>query len=52
MIWFNALEDVFVHIFAVARSGLDSLREEQRVSFQVRLGRDGRTSPGELAAIG
>lgn len=34
--------DVFVHVSAVQRAGLDTLREGQRVEFEVALGRDGR----------
>ena len=61
--WFNATKgygfiapedgskDVFVHISAVERAGLGTLRENQRVTFEVRPGRDGRTSAEELAAI-
>ena len=61
--WFNASKgygfiapedggkDVFVHISAVERAGLGTLREEQRLTFEVRPGRDGRTSAEELAAI-
>ena len=59
--WFNATKgfgfiapddgskDVFVHISAVEGSGLGTLREEQRVSFEVRPGRDGRTSAEDLS---
>ena len=61
--WFNATKgngfiapedgskDVFVHLSAVERAGLGSLREGQRVTFEVRPGRDGKTSAVELAAI-
>ena len=60
--WFNATKgygfitpedgsrDVFVHISAVERAGLGSLREGQRVSFEVRPGRNGRTSAENLSA--
>ena len=60
--WFNATKgfgfippddgskDVFVHISAVERAGLGTLREEQRVSFEERPGRDRRTSAEELSA--
>ena len=61
--WFNATKgfgfiapedgskDVFVHVSAVERAGLGTLRENQRVAFEVRPGRDGRTSAEELTAI-
>ena len=44
-------KDVFVHVSAVERAVLGTLRENQRVAFEVRPGRDGRTSAEELAAI-
>ena len=61
--WFNATKgygfiapedgskDVFVHVSAVERAGLGTLRENQLVTFEIRPGRDGRTSAEELAAI-
>jgi CspA family cold shock protein len=36
--------DVFVHISAVERSGLSQLHEGQKVSFEVEIGADGKTS--------
>lgn len=44
-------KDVFVHISAVERSGLGSLSENQKVSFEVETGRDGRSSAVNLKAI-
>jgi CspA family cold shock protein len=41
-------KDVFVHISAVQRAGLESLEEGQRIEFQVVPGRDGRTSADQL----
>ena len=41
-------KDVFVHISAVQRAGLESLDEGQRIEFQVVPGRDGRTSADQL----
>ena len=35
-------KDVFVHISAVERSGLQGLEENQKVSFELSEGRDGR----------
>ena len=43
-------KDVFVHVSAVERAGLGTLREEQRLSFEVRPGPDGRASAEELSA--
>lgn len=54
--WFNATKgfgfiqpdnggaDVFVHISAVERSGLTGLRDDQKVTFDIEAGRDGRES--------
>ena len=61
--WFNttkgygfiALEsggnDVFVHISAVERSGLTSLADDQKVSYELTEGRDGRQMATELALL-
>jgi cold shock protein len=43
-------KDVFVHISAVQRAGMESLDEGQRLEFQVVPGRDGRTSADDLKA--
>jgi CspA family cold shock protein len=61
--WFNATKgfgfiqpedggaDVFVHISAVERAGLGSLREGQKVSFELeRDRRSGKMSAGQLQA--
>lgn len=61
--WFNATKgfgfiqpndggaDVFVHITAVERSGLGSLDEGQKVSFELeRDQRSGKMSAGQLQA--
>ena len=42
-------KDIFVHISAVERAGIGTLRDGQRVSFEVRPGRDGRTAAEDLA---
>ncbi len=44
-------KDVFVHISAVERSGLPGLSENQKVSFDVERGRDGRVSAVNLKAL-
>ncbi len=41
-------KDVFVHISAVERSGLEGLTDNQKLEFEVIEGRDGRTMAGEL----
>ena len=43
-------KDVFVHISAVERSGLGSLSEGQKVSFELEKDRQGRTSAVNLQA--
>ena len=60
--WFNATKgygffepedgskDAFVHISAVERAGLGTLREGRRVSYELRPGRDGKSSAEELSA--
>ncbi len=40
--------DVFVHISAVERAGLTGLADNQKVSYELVEGRDGRSSAGEL----
>ena len=60
--WFNATKgfgfiapedgskDVFVHISAVERAGFGTLREGQRVHFELTPGRDGRSSAENLSS--
>ncbi len=43
-------KDVFVHISAVERSGLGSLHEGQRISYEIESGPQGRTSAVDLKA--
>ena len=42
--------DVFVHISAVERAGLGTLNENQKISFDVEKGNDGRLSATNLKA--
>ena len=42
-------KDVFVHIRALQSSGLDTLEENQAVTYEVETGRDGRTSAGDIS---
>ena len=44
-------KDVFVHITALQRSGLQSLAEGQKLSFEVSPGRDGRISADRLKVM-
>jgi CspA family cold shock protein len=58
--WFNSTKgfgfiepetggkDVFVHVSAVERSGLTGLADNQKVTFDVETGRDGRESAANL----
>jgi len=43
--------DVFVHISAVELAGLASLREGQKIQFEVVAGRNGRSSADNLVAL-
>jgi CspA family cold shock protein len=61
--WFNSVKgfgfiapddgskDVFVHISAVERAGLATLTENQKVSFEVERGRDGKSSAVDLKPL-
>ncbi|MBJ3763881.1 cold-shock protein [Maribius pontilimi] len=42
-------KDVFVHISAVERAGLTGLQDDQKVTFDLETGRDGRESATNLA---
>ena len=42
-------KDVFVHISAVERAGLTGLADDQKVTYDVEAGRDGRESATNLA---
>ena len=44
-------KDVFVHISAVERSDLGTLREGQKVSFELERGQQGKTSAVNLKAV-
>jgi len=41
-------KDVFVHISAVERSGLTGLADNQKVTYELRSGRDGRESADNI----
>ena len=43
--------DVFVHITAVERSGLTGLADNQKVSYELQAGRDGRESAVDLKLV-
>jgi CspA family cold shock protein len=44
-------KDVFVHISAVERAGLGTLTENQKVSFDLEKGNNGKTSAVNLKAV-
>ncbi|UOA33168.1 Cold shock protein CspA [Sulfitobacter sp. DSM 110093] len=45
----NGGKDIFVHISAVERAGLTGLADNQKVTFDVEAGRDGRESASNIA---
>jgi CspA family cold shock protein len=47
----DGAKDVFVHISAVEAAGLGSLAENQKLSFDVEQGREGKSSAVNLKAI-
>ncbi len=61
--WFNSTKgfgfiqpesgskDIFVHISAVERAGLSGLDDNQKVTFDIESGRDGRESAANLALV-
>ncbi|MEM9845575.1 MAG: cold-shock protein [Pseudomonadota bacterium] len=42
-------KDVFVHISAVEKSGLTGLADNQKVTYELQAGRDGRESAHDIA---
>jgi CspA family cold shock protein len=44
-------KDVFVHISAVERSGLTGLADNQKISYDLESGRDGRESAVNLSLL-
>ena len=43
--------DVFVHISAVERSGLTGLADNQKVTFELQEGRDGREMASDIKLV-
>lgn len=44
-------KDVFVHISAVERAGLATLAENQRLTFEVETGKNGKVAAVNLKAL-
>jgi cold shock protein len=61
--WFNSTKgygfiqpesggnDVFVHISAVERAGLTGLNDDQKVTFELETGRNGKESATDLKVV-
>jgi CspA family cold shock protein len=61
--WFNSTKgfgfiqpdaggaDVFVHISAVERAGLSGLNENQKVSYELETGRNGKEAASDMKAL-
>jgi CspA family cold shock protein len=61
--WFNATKgygfiepengdkDVFLHISAIERAGLNSPTEGQKLQYELETGRDGKTSAGDVSYL-
>jgi cold shock protein len=43
-------QDSFVHISAVERAGMATLNKEQRVTYEVEMGKNGKASAVNLSA--
>ena len=61
--WFNATKgygfvqpdaggkDMFLHVSALERAGLNSIADGQKISYELESGRDGRHSAGSIALL-
>lgn len=47
----NGGNDVFVHISAVQQAGMDGLSDNQKVSFELETGRNGKENAMDIKAI-
>ena len=45
----NGGKDIFVHVSAVERAKLPTLREGQKINYEIVTGRDGRQSADNLS---
>jgi CspA family cold shock protein len=46
----GAAKDIFVHVSAVERAGMQTLRDGQKVNFEIQTGNDGRMSAENLSS--
>ena len=61
--WFNAVKgfgfiapdqggkDVFLHVSALERAGLNGIADGQKVNYELETGRDGRSSAGAITLV-
>jgi CspA family cold shock protein len=61
--WFNSAKgygfiapdsggkDVFVHVSAVERAGLQGLQDNQKIGYELQTGSDGKESAGDLRPL-
>ena len=47
----NGGKDAFVHLSAVQRSGLQGLYENDKVTYELETGRDGKASAANLTLV-
>lgn len=45
----NGDKDVFLHISAIERAGLNNPNEGQKIDYELETGRDGKTSAGSVS---
>lgn len=48
----NGGKDVFLHVSALERAGLNSIADGQKINFELETGRDGRASASSITLAG